>query len=144
MPYRKIRKAPPTTRTAWRNLPRGWAMSVGPGGSAGRWVPRRRGGAAPPVAPDPPSGQVTPLVHGRSGLRGGRGAPLLQGHQEGHEVDELLGRELLTEGGGHHAGREARHRALRRGVQDLPHHVVDRLGRAEVRVVGPDLAGRDV
>ncbi|PYM64621.1 MAG: hypothetical protein DMD79_06195 [Candidatus Rokuibacteriota bacterium] len=33
--------------------------SVGPGGSAACRVPRRRGGAAPPVAPDPPSGPAS-------------------------------------------------------------------------------------
>src|SRR5439155_25967307 len=38
-------------------------VSVGPGGSADRSVPRRRGGAAPPVAPDPPSGPAARVVH---------------------------------------------------------------------------------
>src|SRR5439155_1737259 len=37
--------------------------SVGPGGSAARWVPRRRGGAAPAVTPTPPSGPAVRLAH---------------------------------------------------------------------------------
>src|SRR5262245_20342150 len=111
-PYLKIRYATIRTATAWRNLPRGWAIA------SGLRRGRRRGGG-----------------RGR-GPGGRRGTAPLEGHQEGDQVDVLLGREHLPERRRHDPGREPRDGALGFRVEDLPHDVVDGLGAPDVGQVG--------